>query len=72
MLSFVDWQQIVSLIVVAATAGALLWSRFRRRKFSFARDTHCGCSTAGQSSAQGSILFRARKGQRPQIVLKPK
>ena len=72
MLTFVDWQQIVSLIVVAATAGALLWGRFRKRKFSFARDTHCGCSTAGQSSVQGSILFQARKGQRPQIVLKPK
>jgi len=67
----VDWQQIVSLMVVTATAVALLGSRFRRRKFSFARDTHCGCSTAG-SSAQGSIVFRARKGERPQIVLKAK
>jgi len=68
----VDWQQIVSLMVVAATAGALLWSRFRRRKFSFARDTHCGCSTAGPSSAKVSIVFRARKGERPRIVLKTK
>jgi hypothetical protein len=58
------------LMVVAATAAALLWGRFRRRKFSFARDTHCGCSTSGPPSAQGSIVFRARKGERPQVVLK--
>jgi len=68
----VDWQQIVSLMVVAATAVALLGSRLRRRRFSFARDTHCGCSTAGRSPAQGAIVFRARKGERPQIVLKAK
>jgi hypothetical protein len=68
----VDWQQFVSLLVVAATAGALLWSRFRRRKFSFARDTHCGCSTTAQSPVQGSIIFRARKGERRQIVVKAK
>jgi hypothetical protein len=70
--ALVDWQQIVSLMVVAATAAALLWSRFRRRKFSFARDTHCGCSAAGRSSAQGSIVFQARKGERPRIVVKTK
>jgi len=67
----VDWQQTISLVIVAVAAGALLWGRFRRRKFSFARDTHCGCSTAGQS-AQGSIVFHARKGGKSQIVLKMK
>jgi len=66
----VDWQQIVSLIVVAGAAGALLWSTLRRRKFSFARDTHCGCATAGRSSSQNSIVFRVRKGEPPQVVVK--
>jgi hypothetical protein len=67
----VDWQQTVSLIIVAGAVGALLWSRLSRRKFSFARDTHCGCSTTGQSTQQ-SIVFRARKGERPQVVVKMK
>jgi len=67
----VDWQQTVSLIIVAGAAGALLWSRFGRRKFSFERDTHCGCSTAGRST-QNSIIFRARKGEAPQVVIKMK
>jgi hypothetical protein len=67
----VDWQQTVSLIIVAGAAGALLWSRFGRRKFSFQRDTHCGCSTASQST-QNSIVFRARKGEPPQVLVKMK
>jgi len=64
----VDWQQITSLLIVAVTAGIFLRARFRRRKFRFERDTHCGC--AGQSRPQSSIVFRARKGERPQIIVK--
>jgi hypothetical protein len=70
-LASMDWQQLVSLVIVGAAAALLLRSRFRPRKFSFERDTHCGCSTAG-SAPQHSIIFRARKGERPQIVIKPK
>src|SRR5207247_9284710 len=65
-----DWQQSVSLLIVAATAGVFLWTRCRRRQFRFERDTHCGCSSPGQSAPQRSIVFRARKGERPQIILK--
>ncbi len=65
-----DWQQAVSLLIVAATAGVFLWTRFRRRQFRFERDTHCGCSSPGQSAPQRSIVFHARKGERPQIILK--
>jgi hypothetical protein len=67
----VDWQQIVSLIIVAGAAGALLWSRLGRRKFSFERDTHCGCGTVS-GPTQNSIVFRARKGEPPQVVVKMK
>jgi hypothetical protein len=67
----VDWQQTVSLIIVAGAAGALLWSRFGRRRFSFERDTHCGCSAANQPT-QNSIVFRARKGARSQVVVRMK
>jgi hypothetical protein len=65
-----DWQQIASLIVVAITAGAFLQARLRRRKFSFGRDTHCGCGAP--SGSQESIVFHARKGQRARIMIKTK
>jgi hypothetical protein len=63
-----DWQKIASLVIVAVTAGAFLWAKLRRRKFSFERDTHCGC--ASPSGSKNSIVFHARKGQRAQIIVK--
>jgi hypothetical protein len=69
---FVDWQQIVSLMIVGVTAAVLLWSKFRPRKFSLARDTHCGCSSPGQTAPQSTMIFRARRGERPQITVKMK
>jgi len=65
-----DWQQIAALSVVAATAGVFLWTKMRRRKFSFEHDTHCGCASPSQSESRSSIVFSARKGQRPKIILK--
>ena len=65
-----DWQALVSLLIVAATAGLLLWGKFRRRKFSFQRDSHCGCSAVPSSAPQSTIVFHARKGERPEVLLK--
>jgi hypothetical protein len=65
-----DWQQSVSLVVVASAAVLLLGSRFRRRKFTFERATHCGCAAAQESPQQSSIVFRARKGARPEVLVK--
>lgn len=66
-----DWQQLVSLALVASAAILLLGHKFgRRRKFKWERDTHCGCAAAGQASPQGSIIFRARKGARPEVLVK--
>jgi len=65
-----DWQQLVSLVIVAAAAGLLLAGGLRRRKFSFGRDTHCGCAGANGTGTQGSIVFHARKGQRSEVVVK--
>lgn len=62
-----DWQQLVSLVIVASTVVLLVWSKVRQRKFSFARAAHCGCGGAPQSAPQGSIVFRARKGQRAEM-----
>jgi len=65
-----DWQQAVSLMIVVATAGVFLRARVRRRGFKFERDTHCGCASPGRSAAQSSIVFHARKGERPQVIAK--
>lgn len=68
----VNWQTIASLVIVALAAAGLLWGRFRRRKFDFHRDTHCGCTAPSDSPTHQSILFHARKGQRPQVIVKKK
>jgi hypothetical protein len=67
-----NWQQAVSLAIVALAAGLFLRGQFRRRKFSFERDTRCGCSAHGQSRTKNSIVFHARKGGRPEVVVKMK
>jgi len=64
-----NWQQVISLLVVALVAGLFLRGCLRRRKFSFERDTHCGCSAAGPGG-KGSIFFHARKGERPVVTAK--
>ncbi len=69
-LAGMDWQQAVSLFIVAATAGVFLRARLHRRKFKFQQDTHCGCSSPGGAASQNSIVFHARKGERPQIIVK--
>jgi hypothetical protein len=68
----VNWQTTAALIIVALAAGGLLWGALRRRKFSFQRDTHCGCSTPNRSATASSIVFHARKGERPRIIVKNK
>jgi hypothetical protein len=67
-----DWQQLVALTIVAVAATLLVGSRFRRRKFSFERDTHCGCASGRHETPQHSIIFHARKGERPQVLIKMK
>ena len=67
-----DWQQILALGIVGLTAAVWLWRRFRPRRFAFHRDTHCGCAAPDPSAAQSSIVFRARKGERPEVVVKMK
>jgi len=59
-------------MIVAAAAAGLLWGLLRRRRFSFQRDTHCGCSTPSRSAREGSIVFHARKGERPRVIVKSK
>jgi len=65
-----DWQQWTALLIVGVTACIFAWSMRRRRKFSFKHDTKCGCSSAGDLNAKQTIRFRAKKGARPQIIVK--
>ena len=65
-----DWQQMVSLLVVASAAMLLAGSKFRRWKFSLERDTHCGCAAMQEASPQSSIVFRARNEQHAEVLVK--
>ncbi|MEP6662405.1 MAG: hypothetical protein ABJC04_01965 [Verrucomicrobiota bacterium] len=65
-----NWQEIIVFSIVAGTAAAFLLPKFRRKKFDFKRDTHCGCSTSHTPGQ--SIIFHARKGARGEIIMKMK
>ena len=67
---FMDWQEITVLLIVAGTAGAFLWHRLRRRKPGISRVGHCGCAVPEGMGKGPSIVFRARKGERPEVVVK--
>jgi hypothetical protein len=72
MLTTMDWQEATALLIVAATATVFAWRKFRPRKFSFQRDTHCGCSASVADEPPPSVVFHARKGGRPQITIRTK
>jgi len=72
MFAAMDWQQPVALLIVATAAALLVWSRVRRRKFQFGRDTHCGCSSPAGAASKSSIVFHARKGEPPRVLVKMK
>jgi len=65
-----DWQQITSLGIVATAAAGLLRSKLKPRKAGWEKDTHCGCAVARQSTPPLGMVYRARRGERPQIVAK--
>jgi hypothetical protein len=65
-----DWQQFVSLVIVGVAGALLVASRFRRKRFSWSRDTHCGCAGNMSVFSRNSIVFHARKGSAREIVIK--
>lgn len=65
-----DWQQLASLFIVAAASAGLAGRKLRRRRFSFERRTACGCLGAGRAGGVSSLVFRARKGRRREVLVK--
>jgi len=65
-----DWQQIASLAIVGIAAFLLLRAQLRPRGHCGSKDGPCGCSAGSGLAPKGSIVFRARKGERPQVIVK--
>jgi len=70
--SVVDWQQVIALSIVVVTAGIFAWRRLRSRKSPLGRESRCGCTTPSGPAEKGSIVYHARKGQRPEVIVKMK
>ncbi len=50
MLQDMGWQEIAALAIVGLTGAVFLWNRFRPRRLSFHRHSHCGCTAPVQTS----------------------
>ena len=65
-----DWQQLAALAIVGVAAFLLIRSRLRPRGHCLSKDNPCGCSAATGPAHKSSITYRARKGERPQVIVK--
>jgi hypothetical protein len=71
MFKSVNWQQIVSLLIVGITAGMFLRAWRRQRVLKLQRHSPCGCGTPRLGDAPPRITFHARKGQRTVVTVCP-
>ncbi len=66
------WQEIIVLSIVGITALTFLLSNLRnRKKLSFQRATHCGCSNT-DNKGKGSIVIEGKRGETPRVSLRMK
>ena len=72
MLAAMDWQEIMAFAIVAATVALLFWSKVRRRKSKLGNGTPCPHCAAGSARPTSTVVFSARKGERPTMTLKLK
>jgi hypothetical protein len=64
-----DWQQVIALSIVVLTAAAFVWTRARRRrKAALPCNSGCGCGTA--TPPRETVIYHARKGQRPEVIIR--
>jgi hypothetical protein len=66
------WQEWSALTLVAGTVAAFAWGRVRRKKVLFGRHGLCNCASESHVTKQGSIVFRARRGERTEVAVKIK
>jgi hypothetical protein len=65
-----DWQEIIALGIVALTAALFVLARWRRRRTAkLPCDAGCGCGSA-VTPPRESVIYHARKGERPRIIVK--
>jgi len=67
-----DWQQLASLAIVGIAAALMLRSKFRRPKTPFSIANHCGGCAGIKIVPKNSVIYHARKGERPRVVVKMK
>jgi hypothetical protein len=65
----VDWQQTTALVIVALTAALFVRARLRKRRSGLPCDSHCGCAGSTEPPKE-SVIYHARKGERPEIIVK--
>ena len=65
-----EWQQLAALAIVGIAAFLLIRSRLRPRGDCLSKSGPCGCSAGIGPAPKGSIIFHARKGRRPEIIVK--
>jgi len=64
-------QEIAALAIVAGTAGIFAWKVLRRRHHR-KKSSGCGCTGTSGAMPRERVIFSARKGERPQIIVKAK
>jgi len=65
-----NWQTPIALAVVALTAAIFAWRRFRPRRFSFAKDTPCGCVSPKGGVRPPGYVIEGKRGELPRVTLK--
>lgn len=63
-----DWQQPVTLGIVAVTAGIFLWRAVRPARYRLRKGVPCGCvGPRGGPKAPG-LVVHSRRGEVPQVT----
>jgi hypothetical protein len=64
----VDWQQGVTLLIVLVTVGFFVRGWWRRSSAQSVCGSACACSGVVSGASKVSVTYRARKGEKPQII----
>jgi hypothetical protein len=66
------WQETAALSIVGVTALVFAWRALRSRRFRAMATSPCACGHGTQGSRGVAVIYRARKGERPQIRVRYK